>query len=100
MTDTTTTPQAIAHVPTANASRYLQQLCKHWSHKFETEFDAAAGRIAFPAAALHLSAAPDALTLTLSAADAAIVARMESVVAEHLKRFAFREELAVDWHPA
>ncbi|QXQ08324.1 DUF2218 domain-containing protein [Sphingosinicellaceae bacterium] len=94
------TATATANVATTNASRYLQQLCKHWNHKFETEFDAAAGRIEFGAAALTLGAAPDALTLTLSAPAAGDVARMESVVADHLKRFAFREELAVDWQPA
>ncbi len=26
-----------ARVPTASASRYLQQICKHWSHKFAVE---------------------------------------------------------------
>ena len=97
---TTTQAQAVANVATANASRYLQQLCKHWSHKFVTEFDAAAGRIDFDGAALDLGATPDTLTLTLAAADAGRVARMESVVADHLKRFAFREDLVVVWQPA
>lgn len=27
-----------ARIPTASASKYLQQLCKHWSHKFQVEF--------------------------------------------------------------
>ena len=26
-------------------------------------------------------------------------ARLETVIADHLKRFAFREDLAFDWHP-
>ena len=30
-------------VATAAASKYLQQLCKHWSHRFAVEFDAADG---------------------------------------------------------
>ena len=34
-------------VPTASASRYLQQLCKHWSHKFTVEFTPEQGRIPF-----------------------------------------------------
>ena len=29
-----------ATVPTKSASRYLQQLCKHWAHNLEVEFDA------------------------------------------------------------
>ena len=36
---------ATAAVPKANGSRYMQQLCKHWSHKFEVTFDAAQGRV-------------------------------------------------------
>lgn len=89
--------EAVATVPTEHASRYLQQLCKHWSHKFEVEFDPDQGRIAFPTSAVHFAAAPDALTMTLAGSDAATLDRMEGVVAEHLKRFAFREDLAVAW---
>ena len=37
---TADTSHAVATVPTAHASRYLQQLCKHWSHKLPVEFDA------------------------------------------------------------
>ncbi|TRW14677.1 DUF2218 domain-containing protein [Glacieibacterium frigidum] len=88
---------SIATVPTENASRYLQQLCKHWSHKLEVEFDAIQGRVAFPTSAVRFDAAPHALTMTLAGPDAATLDRMEPVVAEHLRRFAFREELAVDW---
>ena len=36
-----------ATVPTTSASRYLQQLCKHWSHNMAVEFDEAQGRVAF-----------------------------------------------------
>ena len=37
--------QARAIVPTAHASRYLQQLCKHWAHKFAVEFTPEHGQI-------------------------------------------------------
>lgn len=86
-----------ARVATSSASKYLQQLCKHWSHKFEVSFDPAAGRIALPPGPLTLAAEADALVMTLDVADAAALDRMEPVVAEHLQRFAFREELAVAW---
>ena len=36
---------ATANVPTASASRYLQQLCKHWAHNLAVTFDAREGRI-------------------------------------------------------
>ena len=36
-------PSSQAHVSTPSASRYLQQVCKHWSHKFAVEFTAERG---------------------------------------------------------
>lgn len=89
-----------ADVPTANGSRYLQQLCKHWSHKMPVEFDAEKGHIAFPGGAIaELVARTDALVVMLDVPEGEDVARMQRVVAEHLDRFAFREApLAFDWH--
>ena len=86
-----------ADVATENASKYLQQLCKHWAHKMTTEFDPAGGRVDFPSGAtLFLEADGSALHLRLDAADDSLE-RMEVVVADHLKRFAFREELVFEW---
>ena len=88
-----------ARVPTASASRYLQQLCKHWGHKFAVEFSPEKGRIPFAAdRCCLLEAGPDHLVLRIEAADAASLERMEGVVVDHLKRFAFREDLsAIAW---
>lgn len=87
-----------AHVPTPNASRYLQQLCKHWSHKFEVEFDAEKGAIAFPMGPISMVAQSDALVVTIEPTPDADVQRFKKVVAEHLDRFAFREApLPFDW---
>lgn len=36
-----------AAIPTAEASRYLQQLCKHWSHKLDVSFTPNDGRVLF-----------------------------------------------------
>jgi uncharacterized protein len=90
---------AVARVPTAHASRYLQQLCKHWSHKYPVEFTPHNGRIEMSAAVLILDADPDGLGLRLTA-EPENLERMEGVVADHLNRFAFREELVFDWKPA
>jgi len=87
-----------ANVPTTQGSRYLQQLCKHWSHKFETEFDAERGVIAFPMGPIRLTAGAEALTVTIEPNEGADVERFKQVVAEHLDRFAFREApLRFDW---
>lgn len=86
-----------ARVPTAFASRYLQQLCKHWAHKFEVSFDPARGSIDFGGPTCRLDADDDALGVRIEA-PAEELDRWERVVAVHINRFAHREgELAFDW---
>jgi hypothetical protein len=87
MTETTT-----ASVPTTSASRYLQQLCKHWTHKLEVAFDPSHGTIRFPNGTLvTLDAGETALDAQIEAPDGETLERMKTVLAEHLDRFAFRE---------
>lgn len=90
---------SLARVPTASASRYLQQLAKHWSHNMEVRFDAEEGQIDFPnGSRLEMRAASETLDLALTVPDDGDAARMRHVVADHLNRFAFREgELTFDW---
>lgn len=91
---------ATARVPTAHASRYLQQLCKHWSHKLPVSFTAEEGRVDFAGrgVAALMTATPDTLIVRVEAPDEETLVRMTSVVAEHLDRFAFREApLPFDW---
>lgn len=92
-------PTSHAIVPTASASRYLQQLCKHWGHKFAVEFTPERGTIPFDhTRRCVLEASPERLALRIEAADGATLERMQGVVIDHLKRFAFREDLgAVSW---
>ncbi|MGG6894641.1 DUF2218 domain-containing protein [Rhizobium sp. BR 315] len=90
--------KSVSTVRTDHASRYLQQLCKHWSHKFEVEFNETAGKVPFrPEASLGLAADAANLILTLNVEKSEDLERMQNVVADHLKRFAFREELDVVW---
>ena len=95
-------PASHATIPTASASRYLQQLCKHWSHKFAVEFTPEHGTIPFDATRrCTLDASPERLALRIEAADDATLERTQGVVIDHLKRFAFREELGdVKWERA
>jgi hypothetical protein len=88
---------SIARVPTQSASRYLQQLCKHWGHKYEVSFDPRHGEIALPMGPLKMDASESELVVELDTEDPAGLDRFEHVVADHLARFAFREELKFDW---
>lgn len=83
---------ATATVPTQSGSKYMQQLCKHWSHKLEVEFDADKGVVKFPApATVTMVGEAEALVVTIEANDAETVDRMKGVISSHLDRFAFRE---------
>ena len=102
------TEKSVARVPTTHGSRYLQQLCKHWSHNLAVEFTPQAGTVTFPRemrgnvfpteGVARMSATPDTLEVTIEGGDAAHVAQLRKVVADHLDRFAFREApLPFDW---
>ena len=86
-----------ATVPTAHASRYLQQLSKHWAHKFPVEFTPEHAVIELPLGRCELDAGADALGIRLDGAPDADMDRFRKVVAEHIQRFGHREALAFNW---
>lgn len=101
----------IAAVPTAHASKYLQQLCKHWQHNLAVSFTPDHGTVTFPKdargaawtgdALVTFDAGADALSVRIDASSDEHVEAMKGVVARHLDRFAFREApLAFDWQAA
>jgi hypothetical protein len=95
----TSMPASQAKIATASASRYLQQLCKHWSHKFSVDFTPEHGRIPFDETRICLlEASPEILDLRVEAGDDEALTRTQTTVINHLKRFAFREDLGeVEW---
>jgi len=110
-TGTDMTINAQVRVPTTHASRYLQQLCKHWSHNLVVEFVEARGTVTFPRnargadwpgdAILQLQAHEDAIDCRLEASSSGQLEALKGAVSRHLDRFAFREApLAFDWKDA
>ena len=95
------TMASTAIIPTAHGSRYLQQLCKHWSHNLAVEFTPEQGRVLFPRDArranwqddgvLTLVASPEQLECRIEASEAAQLEALQGAVARQLDRFAFRE---------
>jgi hypothetical protein len=92
--------RSTAEVATPQASRYLQQLCKHFEHKLPVTHDAVSGRISFSTGMCELAAADGVLRLACTAPEAEKLPQLQDVVARHLVRFAFREEMQVEWSPA
>jgi len=89
--------QSEARIATERASRYLQQLCKHFAHKLPTSHTPQEGRIEFGMGVCALQAEPETLVLTADAPDAESLDRLEGVVARHLERFAFRDKPEIRW---
>ncbi len=100
MSESQTPARSTASVATPQAARYLSQLCKHFQHKLPVTLEDAAGHIAFSIGECDLRAAPGVLLLSLHAPDATQLPQLQDVVARHLLRFAFREELHVVWREA
>ncbi|KIC20021.1 DUF2218 domain-containing protein [Leisingera sp. ANG-Vp] len=77
---------------TPNAEKYLQQLCKHFSHKVDVQFDTRQGTIALGTGPAALHAADGVLAAEISAPDAAELNHARQIIDTHLARFAFRED--------
>jgi uncharacterized protein len=85
--------------PTVSASRYIQQLVKHWGHKFATSYADGVGMVPFHEFAnARFEAAGDGVHIVLQTAGDDEDLRLRGVVERHLDRFAFREApLAYEW---
>lgn len=76
---------------TSHASKYLQQLCKHFGHKVTVNYDAEKGRVNFPFGIAELNASDTALHVTITVTDPDLTARAQDAIDSHLVSFAFRE---------
>ena len=86
---------------TPNASKYLQQLCKHFAHKVAVEHDEIRGTVTLGMGPATLQASETTLTAEVTAPGAADLAEARDIIDRHLARFAFREEFeAMTWQSA
>lgn len=84
-------PRTIGTFATENASKYLQQLCKHFGHKIEVEYAPTKGICHFEFGTAKLSADDAGLTVQIDLADVGKLDQAHMVIDQHLARFAFRE---------
>jgi hypothetical protein len=99
---------ATARIPTTSASKYLQQVCKHWEHNLPVTYDTTHGQIIFardargadwPAdATVTLDAEDDLLVCTINASAEGQRDGLKGALERHIDRFAFREvPLTYNW---
>jgi uncharacterized protein len=90
---------SLSSVITPNASLLLRKLCKHWSHKFDVRFNETNGEVDFsPTQRVSFLAHNEMLSVHIAAEEErTTVEKLEEIIADHLKRFAFKEELTFSW---
>jgi hypothetical protein len=84
--------------PTDKAARYLQQLCKHWAHRYPVEAGEDSGRIDLPAGRVSMRAEATRLVVTIEPGAEGDGERLQQVFEDHINRFAFGEApLPFEW---
>lgn len=87
-----------ATVKTDSGGKYVRQLCKHWSHKLETQVEGDTGTVTFPTAVATMAADETGIAISITGEDREAVQQLTGVVASHIDRFAFREApLTYEW---
>ena len=89
--------RANATVTTENARRYLTQLCKHFGHKVTTDWHGDEGFADFSMGRCDFSATAGKLHMACRAQTEDDLVKVQDIVGDHLVRFAWREDLTVDW---
>jgi hypothetical protein len=114
---------AEAHVETERPSRYLVQLCRHFTHQgrhlrhrrrhphlggdvrlrpgapVRVEWSETHGIVNFGWGQCTMRADQGTLTLRAQANDAESLRRVQELVTGHLDRFSWRDRLSVNWQP-
>jgi hypothetical protein len=71
---------------TPDAQRIIRRLCRHWSHKYATQFDDHAGTVQLNDVLVTMRAEPDRVCVTLENPQGDVPLRLTGVVAEHMQR--------------
>ena len=87
-----------ARMTTPNGSRYIAQLCKHFAHKVEVEWDEQKGRVNLPSGLATMQADAQGLSFRIEADDPKSIIQSRFVIDSHLVTFAHRERfLGLSW---
>ncbi len=83
---------------TPHASKYLQQLCKHFRHKVAASYDEKTGNVALPCGETIMTATDTTLIVKIDLKTAGSEKQGKYIIDSHLKDFAYREDFTeIDW---
>lgn len=89
--------KATVNIKTKEGAMYIGKLCRHFRHKIEANYEGNTGIAYFPAGICHMRAEAEALIFEVEARDAEGMGKIQGTLDRHLIKFAFREELVIDW---
>ncbi|MBU1311745.1 MAG: DUF2218 domain-containing protein [Gammaproteobacteria bacterium] len=89
--------QCTARITTANGSKYLQRLCKHFAHKVRANWDENRGQVIFAEGVCTLEADVLGLQLICSAASQQDLMDIVDTMDRHFIRFAKAEAPELNW---
>ncbi len=72
-------------------------MCKHFSVKVPATYTETEGRVQFPFGPCSMQADKDALVIAIEVENNEAAERAEGVIVSHLVKFAWREELDIQW---
>ena len=90
---------ATGFAPCKNASRYVQQLVSHWSHKMAASWNDGHAEFLFSdVVSVAMDTSEQGIAITIKTGQAEESIQMRGVIERHLDRFAFREApLSYEW---
>jgi len=90
-------PSCHINIKTEHASKYLQQLCKHFAHKVDATYDKLNGFAALPPGPCTLKASDMELYIHCQSQDRDKLPMSRAIIETHLEKFAWREEFTFNW---
>jgi len=84
-------------IATQAAGQYIGKLCRHFRHKIETKYTPTTGLATFPFGTCAMNATSDQLVFDITANDMESVDKIKGVLERHLVKFAYKEDLTIDW---
>lgn len=85
------------HTETAQASKYISKLCRHFAHKVSATYTERDAQVRFPQGQCVMKARAQALEIYLQGEGPEKIEAMQYIIDDHLKRFARFESLSYQW---
>lgn len=88
---------ATAKIKTSNAQRYLNKLCKHFSHKVTVKLEELHGIIDFSIGVCEINVNIDLLIIYCGAENSEDLQDIMETISRHLDQFSNKESLSLSW---